>query len=138
MSPIPLTFMLAFFMVVGFLLSCLIILLFLSPSKQSKGWYTFFILSFIGWISILLFQPHWVGGFWLFIVPLLWIAGSLKVSYPLTSHTMPQPKDKLFNATQEQLKGPAGTREALGIYFLLLAIGLVICLALGLAFFPYH
>lgn len=136
MSPLPLTFTLVFFLVAGFLLACLIILWCLSSSKQSKGWYAFFILSFIGWILMLTLQPHWVGGFWLFVLPVLWVAGSLKASSPLTSHTMPPPKDPIFHATQEQLKGPAGTREALGLYFLLLTLGLLLCLILGFAFFP--
>lgn len=127
------TMFLLFCFAAAFLFVCLLILFFLSNSRQAKGWYLFFMLSFVGWFWFLLAKPQWVGNFWLFILPLLWIAGSMKASSPLTSKAPSYHPNGEPRVTQEQLKGRAGTLEALKLYFLLLMAGLVLFLTFFLA-----
>lgn len=123
--------LLLFYFVAAFLLACLIVLFALSKTTQARVWYLFFMLSGAVWLWVLLTRPDWVNTLTLFILPLLWLAGSLKVSSPLTTGNVPQkrPNGEPLT-TQEWLRGSAGTREALRLYFLLLAIALVLFIAL--------
>lgn len=122
--------LLLFFFVAGFLLACLMVLFVLSNTPQSKVWYLFFMLSGTIWIWVLLTKPNWINALTLFILPFLWLAGSLKVSSPLTSGNVPPHRlNGEPRVTQEQLKGRTGTLEAVKLYFLLLAIVLVLFMA---------
>ncbi|HEY9746072.1 MAG TPA: hypothetical protein V6C99_07630 [Oculatellaceae cyanobacterium] len=130
------TAILPFMFAAALLLICITILLILSPSKQAKGWYTFFLLSALVWLWILAIKPQWAGSLLLFILPLLWLAGSMKVSAPLVSNaSQPHQPDDEPRVTQEQLKGSAGTLEALRIYFLLLVIALALLMTVTAALF---
>jgi hypothetical protein len=122
--------LLLFFFVAAFLLACLIVLFALSNTPQARAWYLFFILSSVAWMWVLWTRPSWINLLTLFILPFLWLAGSLKASSPLTTGNIPQKRpDDEPRVTQEWLRGRAGTREALRLYFLLLAIALVLFLA---------
>lgn len=115
-------------------MACLLVLLALSRTPLAKAWYAFFLLSSAAWLWVLWVHPQWTNALTLFILPLLWLAGSLKVSSPLASGSIPHPPDEEPRTTQEQIRGPIGRLEALKIYFLLLAISLVLFLAFYAAF----
>jgi hypothetical protein len=131
--------LLLYFFAAAFLLTSLLVLFFLSKSRQAKGWYLFFIISSTAWLWFLVSKPQAVNGLLLFILPLFWLAGSLKVSSPLTSgSTTPHTPNGEPRVTQEQLKGRSGTLEALRLYFLLLAVGLVLLIAFGVGIVRFY
>lgn len=118
---------------------CITVLFFNTEGKQARLWYGFFLLSFIAWISVLLARPGW-GLPWLYLLPVVWI--------PVTFRYSIVPIDfRGFNAevhnlgtgeprhTQESLRGPAGTREALSLHFALTLISLLIMLILFYSFY---
>ena len=118
---ITMSVLLAGFLALAVLL-CLLVLLFLHPQPGWRLWYMVVSLSFAAWVLIIYLKPGW-GGLGLLIFPLIWILGILFQSRPLP------PRPETFAGeplvTQEQLRGKAGTREALIIYFTLVLLALL-------------
>jgi hypothetical protein len=129
------TTLLLFFFVAAFLLTCLLVLFALSSSKPAKGWYLFFLMSCLGWLCLLAFKPQWMNGLTLFVIPMLWLAGTLKTSSPFTLGSASHSFNGEPRVTQEQLKGRAGTLEALRLYFFLLVMALIVFIAFAAAFY---
>jgi hypothetical protein len=127
------TTLLLFFFVAAFLLTCLLVLLALSSSRPTKSWYLFFLVSCLGWLCLLAFRPQWANGITLFVIPVLWLAGTLKASSPFTLGNVSHPLNGEPRVTQEQLKGRAGTLEALRLYFFLLVMALIVFIAFAAA-----
>lgn len=108
-------------------LVCLIILTVLVQNPRVKGWYVGFMASFLGWVGMQsLPNPKPFINLVFYLLPMIWIAVTLAVTLPpLANGPAIPPQTGEPHLTQEQLRGPSGTRQALNFYFALVVIALV-------------
>jgi hypothetical protein len=128
--------MLLFFFIAAVTFMCLLVLFFLSPA-HSRTWYALILAGQIVWTT-LLYRPSWFDAPLLFyLLPLAEIALLLRFGLAgISMRQFPTMRGEP-RVTQEQLRGPTGTREALTLYFTLAAIGLIgILLVLFRSFHP--
>jgi hypothetical protein len=103
---------------------CLLVLFFLSPA-HSRIWYAVILAGQLVWTTLLYRPSSFNAPLLFYLLPLTEIA--LLLRYGLSGISMrrfPTMRGEP-RVTQEQLRGPAGTREALTLYFTLAAIGLI-------------
>jgi hypothetical protein len=109
-------------------LLCLGALLGLWHSPSMKSWYGLFLFSYIGWGMFVYAQP--ATPFVLYLIPAIWFVGTLAVGFPKHPNLQLPPQLSEPFTTEEYLRGPAGTREALIYYFTLTLLGLLVATVL--------
>lgn len=103
-------------------LTCMVtlVLLFISPSIRTQSWYFLVFISFAPWMRFLVSPQISSFPFWFYLLPGLWIILTLWLAFPKTN---PDDAPNQFGepkTTIEYIRGPAGTSEALRIYFTLI------------------
>lgn len=116
---------------IGLTLLIALVLLLISSLVKIRLWYLLVLISFPFWAKWILAQPEASPPFWFYGLPVLWVIFTLWLAFPKTSglETPTQPGEP--RTTVESLRGPAGTLEALRIYFTLVFL----VSAIGLLFF---
>jgi hypothetical protein len=104
---------------IGLTLMVTLVLLLISPTMPTKSWYFLVLVSFAPWAQVLLSKQATPFPLWVYLLPILWIILTLWLAFPKTN---PEDAPNQFGepkTTLEYIRGPAGTSEALRVYFTL-------------------
>lgn len=108
-----------------------LILMLISQPARVRVWYLLVLVSFPFWVQPILFQQGSPLPLWFYLIPALWIVGTLGLALPKIDRQSPPLQLGEPKTTIESIRGPAGTSEALRIYFTLVFLASII----GLYFF---
>jgi hypothetical protein len=119
---------LVFFFLSAMVIACFVVLLALARDRQHRIGFLILLFSFLVWDWALYSLPRTTTVGWLYILPLIWLILIFRFGFPrLASPQFPETPGEPRH-TQDTLRGQAGKREAVSLYFAILLVGLLLSL----------